>query len=172
MSSTSVPPAAMTHSYSDQERDLLRAVRHLIRADREMRSRLSSAMQVNPTQLRSLRHVIRAVDASADEEMAGVTPRELADHLGITTAAVTVLVARLVSSGHLERRPHPTDRRSVFLVPTERARDEMTKHLSEMHERMRDIASSVPEHARSAVVDFLQALTFEMEGGRLDLGRS
>ena len=120
----------------------------------------------------SVADVIRAVDASADAEMAGVTPRELADHLGITTAAVTVLVARLVSSGHLERRPHPTDRRSVFLVPTDKSRTEMTKHLSEMHERMRDIASSVPEHARTAVVDFLEALTHEMEGGRLDLGRS
>lgn len=166
----------MAPDYTPDERDLLRAVRHLVRADREMRNRLSGAMKVNPTDLRSLRHVIRVAEVAerSDEPspIRGVTPRLLADHLGITTAAVTVLVDRLVTSGHLERIPHPRDRRSVLLVPTEMARREMAAHLADMHQRMKAIASAVPEEARPAVIGFLEALTVEMERGTLDLGRS
>ncbi len=165
----------MAPDYTADERDLLRAVRQLVRADREMRTRLSAAMRVNPTDLRSIRHVIRVVEEaerSDSDELVGVTPRRLADHLGITTAAVTVLVDRLVASGHLERMPHPRDRRSVLLVPTEKSRSEMAEHLADMHDRMREIAAAVPQEARPAVIDFLAALTREMERDRLDLSRS
>lgn len=171
-----LPRTPVAPDYTDDERDLLRAVRELVRADREMRNRLSDAMRVNPTDLRSLRHVIRAVEiAESDPQgsaVPGVTPRRLADHLGISTAAVTTLVDRLVASGHLERVPHPTDRRSVVLVPTEQARREMSVHLADMHERMKAIAAKVPMDARPAIIDFLQSLTSEMERGRLEVGPS
>jgi len=159
--------------YTADERDLLRAVRQLVRADREMRTRLSAAMRVNPTDLRSIRHVIRVVEEAekGEGELPGVTPRRLADHLGITTAAVTVLVDRLVASGHIERSPHPRDRRSVLLVPTEKARTEMARHLAYMHGRMREIAAAVPLDARPAVIEFLTALTREMESDSLDVSR-
>lgn len=164
----------MAPDYTTDERDLLRAVRHLVRADREMRTRLSGAMKVNPTDLRSLRHVIRVMEeaeSGTGSVPAGVTPRKLADHLGVTTAAVTVLVDRLVASGHLERVPNPRDRRSVLLVPTDMARREMATHLADMHSRMKQIAAAVPAGARPALVEFLEALTREMEVGRFDLSR-
>lgn len=173
MSSHHPPSTPMTHEYSHDERALLRAVRHLVRADRDMRARLSASMHVNPTDLRSLRHVMRVVGPASgdDPASAGVTPRKLADHLGISTAAVTTLVDRLVASGHLTRTPHPTDRRSVLLLPTELARAQMEEHLADMHDRMQRIAAAVPESARPAVIDFLEALTREMERDRLDVGR-
>ncbi|WP_110181246.1 MarR family winged helix-turn-helix transcriptional regulator [Nocardioides solisilvae] len=170
----------MASDYSPDERELLRAVRHLVRADREMRRRLGTSMSVNTTDLQALRHVIRECQAAEQAAAAaapgapagpvGVTPRRLADHLQITTAATTTLVDRLVRSGHLERVPHPADRRSVLLVPTARAREEMHAHLSSMHVRMKEIAAAVPAEARPAVVEFLSALTGEMEKGRLDVG--
>lgn len=168
------PRTPVAPAYTDDERGLLRAVRELVRADREMRNRLSDSMRVNPTDLRSLRHVIRTVEQAeagvVQGALPGVTPRRLADHLGISTAAVTTLVDRLVASGHLERTPHPTDRRSVLLVPTEQARREMSAHLADMHDRMKAIAAKVPHDARPAIIDFLQALTWEMERGTLEVG--
>jgi len=165
----------MTHEYTDDERALLRAVRHLVRADRDMRARLSASMHVNPTDLRSIRHVMRAVGSDDPGEPrtspGGVTPRKLADHLGISTAAVTTLVDRLVASGHLTRAPHPTDRRSVILLPTDLARSQMDAHLADMHDRMKKIAAAVPESARPALIEFLEALTREMERDRLDVSR-
>jgi DNA-binding MarR family transcriptional regulator len=153
----------MTPDYTPDEQELLRAVRHLVRADREMRRRLGTSMSVNTTDLQALRFTMRAEPSEA-------TPRRLADHLGITTAATTTLIDRMVSAGHLERMPNPADRRSVLLVPTERARQEMHAHLSQMHRRMQEIAAAVPEPARPALVGFLRALTEEMEKGRLDIG--
>lgn len=162
----------MAADYSADERDLLRSVRHLVRADREMRRRVGSSMAVNTTDLQALRFVIRTVQQAEDAGTSplGVTPRRLADHLQITSAATTTLVDRLVGSGHLERRPHPADRRSVLLVATPGARQEMHAHLDAMHRRMREIAASVPPDARPALVEFLGALTREMEKGRLDVG--
>jgi DNA-binding MarR family transcriptional regulator len=47
------------------------------------------------------------------------TQRGLADALGVTARNVTGLVDGLVDSGHVERRPHPTDRRATLVGLTE-----------------------------------------------------
>lgn len=46
--------------------------------------------------------------------------RDLADRLGMSARNVTAVVDALVESGHVARRPHPTDRRAVLVTPTER----------------------------------------------------
>ncbi len=181
----------MTSAYTADERELLQSVRALVKADREMRRRLGSSMAVNLTDLQALRYVIRAVQGAEEAQdsrdarrladlpeewaddspvLVGVTPRRLADHLGITTAATTALIDRLVGSGHLQRVPHPQDRRSILLIPTSRAREEMHDHLADMHTRMKEIAAAVPAEARPALVTFLRSLTEEMEQGRVDVG--
>ncbi|MEO8095454.1 MAG: MarR family transcriptional regulator [Pseudolysinimonas sp.] len=44
-------------------------------------------------------------------------PTELAQSLAVSTAAATTVVDRLVAAGHARRTQHPTDRRSVLVVP-------------------------------------------------------
>lgn len=165
MSDGPVQVSRMTSGYTAAERELLRAVRDLVRADRDMRRRLGATMHMNLTDLQALRHVIDAQNAEGF-----TTPRRLADALAISTASTTTLIDRLVGSGHLERSPHPRDRRSVVVTATDHARDEVRAHLGDMHERMRVIAAAVPAGARPHVVAFLRALTDEMEHGLLDLG--
>ncbi|WP_158886390.1 MarR family winged helix-turn-helix transcriptional regulator [Amycolatopsis anabasis] len=50
----------------------------------------------------------------------GATAVELGDHLGITKQAAVQLVDELVKRGYVERRPHPTDRRSRLVSLTAR----------------------------------------------------
>ena len=57
-------------------------------------------------------------------------PGELADHLGVTSAAASGIVDRLVSRGHVERRPHAADRRRTQVVLTDSGRQEVLGHLS------------------------------------------
>ena len=159
--------ARMTAGYTLAERELLRAVRDLVRADRDMRRRLGASMHMNLTVLQALRHVIDAQDAEGF-----TTPRRLADTLGISTASTTTLIDRLVTSGHLVRSPHPRDRRSVVVTATPHAREEVREHLGDMHERMRHLAAAVPPEARPPLITFLRALTDEMEHGLLDIGGS
>ncbi|WP_277207769.1 MarR family winged helix-turn-helix transcriptional regulator [Isoptericola croceus] len=144
-----------------EARGLLEAVRTFRHADDAMRQRASRDMDMNASDLRALRLVI-------DGERSGepVTPRALATHLDISTAATTKLVDRLCASGHLERRPHPSDRRSVVMVATLDAHDEVRERLGRMHARMLDIAREVPVGSRAAVRDFLLALAAEL--GRED----
>jgi len=51
----------------------------------------------------------------AEESGTPLTPGQLGRQLGLSAAAITYLVERMISSGHLRREPHPTDRRKVIL---------------------------------------------------------
>jgi DNA-binding MarR family transcriptional regulator len=52
----------------------------------------------------------------------GATAVELGEHLGITKQAAVQLVDELEKRGYVERRPHPTDRRSRLISLTPRGR--------------------------------------------------
>lgn len=56
------------------------------------------------------------------ETPAGMGPVELGNALGIRSASATALVDRLEAAGHVERHPHPSDRRRQVVVPTDAAR--------------------------------------------------
>jgi DNA-binding MarR family transcriptional regulator len=48
----------------------------------------------------------------------GLTPGELGHRLGLTSGGVTALAGRLIDAGHVERAPHPRDRRMRILTAT------------------------------------------------------
>jgi DNA-binding MarR family transcriptional regulator len=52
---------------------------------------------------------------------AGLTPAQLAADLHLARPTISNVVRDLTADGLVERRPAPTDGRSVVLVPTERA---------------------------------------------------
>jgi DNA-binding MarR family transcriptional regulator len=67
---------------------------------------------VNATDLEAMEHLI----------MHGpLPPTELSRRLNISTAAVTAVIDRLIGVGHVTRAQHPTDRRSVVVVPNPRS---------------------------------------------------
>jgi len=92
-----------------------------------------------------------------------VTANLLATNLGISTASTTKLLDRLTASGHLERRPHPHDRRAVVVVATEHAHDEVRSRLTDMHDVMAQIAAAVPPESRADVAQFLCALATHLD---------
>ena len=51
----------------------------------------------------------------AEQSDSPLTLGELRERLGMTAAAVTYLVDRMVDAGHVRREAHPTDRRKVVL---------------------------------------------------------
>ena len=143
-----------TAPYPEGERELLRAVRDLVAADRLMRRDMGRRMGLGDTDMRAVRYVMAATSLGRL-----TAPHDLAEHLGITTAATTTLLDRLGAAGHLERIPHPTDRRSKVVVATEHSYAEVRAHLADTHDRMRAAAARVPVSARPALVAFLAELT-------------
>ena len=79
-------------------------------------------------------------------------PAELARGLELTTPAVTGVVDRLAARGHVERHPHPADRRRVEVRLTESGRAEVLGHLAPMLEMMAGLERDFTE-AELAVVE-------------------
>ena len=50
----------------------------------------------------------------------GASPSQLMEAVGTDTAGMSKLLDRLEAKGLIERRPNPSDRRSVMIEPTER----------------------------------------------------
>lgn len=139
---------------------LLSAVRRFRRADQDMRRRLSADMHLNSTDVEAVRHLI-ARERAGDP----ITARELTEALHISTAATAKLLNRLTDSGHIKRTPHPNDRRSVYIVATSRAHEEVEDWLAPMHEKLLQAAHNVPAGDRRAIIDFFDSLieAFEPE---------
>ncbi|MCC3317233.1 MarR family winged helix-turn-helix transcriptional regulator [Nocardia africana] len=75
---------------------------------------LIRVLGVNETDRRALEIVL------ADDEKS-ITPKMLAERLGITAAGVTIMLNRLEKQGYISRSLHPTDRRRVIVMATELA---------------------------------------------------
>src|ERR1700727_1150147 len=71
---------------------------------------LAVVHDVRPTDFRALLHVMVAETAGAP-----VTSGELRQRMGLSGAAITYLVDRMMASGHITRESDPVDRRKVIL---------------------------------------------------------
>lgn len=133
--------------------DVLNLLRRYRAADQEMRRRTRDSMGMGETDLLALRYVLKA-----EREGALLTPGMLAKRIGISTASTTVLIDRLERSGHLARRPHPTDRRSLVVVSTTGSDAEVRETLGRMHRAMIDVADSLDLDELRAVARFLAGM--------------
>jgi DNA-binding MarR family transcriptional regulator len=156
-----VEPAALDqisgYWYADgdtrQSAEVLNALRVYRSAEAAMRRRTRDSMGMNETDLLALRYLL-----AAQRQNRSVTPKELAHRLGISSASTTVLIDRLSKSGHVERRPHPTDRRALIIVATVDSDAEVRHTLGGMHERMLAAADRLSPRDAAAVIAFLDEL--------------
>ncbi|NQX13955.1 MarR family transcriptional regulator [Microbacteriaceae bacterium VKM Ac-2855] len=133
--------------------ELLGAMRGYRNAEMAMRRRTRGAMGMGETDLIAVQYLIR-------EQRAGrtVSAKDLAQHLAISSASTTVLIDRLVRSKHVERRPHPTDRRGVVVVATDASDREVRSTLATMHQRMLAAADQTSEAEAEAILSFLNRM--------------
>ena len=73
------------------------------------------------------------------------TQQSLATALTVTPRNVTGLVDGLVSSGHVSRKPHPTDRRATLVTPTAKG-EAVIRSLIDGHEHLaRQLFEHMPD---------------------------
>jgi DNA-binding MarR family transcriptional regulator len=140
---------------------VLNGLRDYRAAETAMRRRTRSAMRMGETDLLAIRFLLKAQGAGRI-----VSPKDLAAHLSISTASTTVLIDRLVRSGHVERRPHPTDRRALVIVPTIDSDDEVRATLGDTHRRMIDVAESLSPEEAAIVLGFLDRMRTAVDSVR------
>lgn len=132
---------------------VLNALRDYRASEAAMRRRTRAAMRMGETDLLAIRYLLKR-----QGEGVLVSPKDLAAHLSISSASTTVLIDRLVRSGHVERQPHPTDRRALVIKPTIVSDDEVRATLGDMHRRMIDVAESLSADDAVAVLAFLDRM--------------
>ncbi|WP_208007586.1 MarR family winged helix-turn-helix transcriptional regulator [Labedella endophytica] len=83
-------------------------IREIFQLSQRFERRLGASLSVNTTDLAAMEHLM---------QNGPMTPSELATRLEMSTAATTHVIDRLVAVGHVERRPHPVDRRKIVVIP-------------------------------------------------------
>ena len=107
---------------------------------------------LSTSELHSLRHLM-------DTPMG---PVELARALGVTSAASSGVVDRLVARGHAQRRPHADDGRRTEVVITESGRLEVFERLAPMFAALSALDSSLTDDERDLVERYLRGATAAM----------
>lgn len=82
-------------------------------------------------------------------------PAELARRLGVTTAASSGIVDRLVKHGHVQRRAHLEDGRRTEVFITDPGRAEMVRHLAPMFVALTELDQGLSDDERVVVDAFL-----------------
>lgn len=134
---------------------IAQALRALLRQAPAVHARLATRVGVGVTDLLALDHV------TSDPAPLGVV--ELADRLRIRSASATVLVDRLAATGHLQRLPHPHDRRRTSLHPTASAHEDVLAALGPLIRDLTDITDSLEPDTARAVLEFLDRVNVALE---------
>ncbi|MBP2456644.1 DNA-binding MarR family transcriptional regulator [Clavibacter michiganensis] len=137
---TGVPPEA------GEAGELGRILRDVLGLAAGFERRLGGVLEVNPTDMKAMEHLIQE---------GSLSPTELAGRLGISTAAATLVVDRLVEVGHVDRRPHPHDRRRVVVVPRPASVGRAMAELMPMIGGVARAAAALTDAERDAVTRFL-----------------
>ncbi len=107
---------------------------------------------LSTSELHSLRHLIAS----------SMGPVELARALGVTSAASSGIVDRLVARGHAERRAYPGDGRRTEVVVTESGRAEVYRRLAPMFASLAALDASLEESEREVVERYLRGAVAAM----------
>jgi DNA-binding MarR family transcriptional regulator len=148
-----VRPWSPTTPHDHAVLQVLLAVRAFSDAMDRMYGGMKGDMDMNASDLSALRMLIMR-----EQRGEVVSPHDLARHLRISTASTTKLLDRLTAAGHIQRRPHPTDRRARVIVLTPRSRETFFEHFGERLQAMRGVADRYSDEELSAISRFLGEL--------------
>jgi DNA-binding MarR family transcriptional regulator len=101
---------------------------------------------LSTSELHALRHLSSGPLGNAD----------LAQRLGVTSAAASGIVDRLVAHGHVERSAHPEDGRRTVILVSEAGRAKTFGWLAPMFAGLADLDASLTSVEREAVERYLE----------------
>jgi DNA-binding MarR family transcriptional regulator len=130
----------------------LEALDDLVQVAALMPHEVSRRVGLSTTELHALRHLTTGP----------MGPVELAKLLGVTSAASSGVVDRLVARGHAERRPHRDDGRRTEVMLTESGRAEVFAVLAPMFERLATMDAALDDDTRSAIEAYLRGAVAAM----------
>lgn len=121
-------------------------LRELVDATDLFRGSLREDLAVNETDLAAMQHLLTA---------GPIAPTGLSRLLGISTTATTTAIDRLVELGHVTREPHPSDRRSILVVPSETSRARAFALLMPMLADLERVLAEFSDEEQAAITAYL-----------------
>lgn len=122
-------------------------VREVYDVSQDFELHVGRQLTVNPTDLHAMEHLIQSGPLS---------PTELARRLEISTAAATTVVDRLTALGHTTRSQHPTDRRSVVVVPSPDSVEKAMSTLMPMITGIDEVLDDFDESEQATITTYLE----------------
>jgi DNA-binding MarR family transcriptional regulator len=98
------------------------------------------SQDVRPADFRALLHIMVAETAGKP-----MTSGDLSQRMGLSGAAITYLVDRLIESGHIRRDSHLDDRRKVILRYSEPGLDTARSFFNPLGAHIRNAMSDLPD---------------------------
>lgn len=130
----------------------LAALQELVEVSETVPAVVARQAGLSTSELHSLRHLMRGP----------VGPVDLARLLGVTSAASSGVVDRLVSRGHAERRSHPGDGRRTEVLITDSGRAEVLARMTPMFESLAALDATLHDDERVVVERYLRGATAAM----------
>jgi DNA-binding MarR family transcriptional regulator len=99
-------------------------------------------------------------------ERGELAPSAIAAILDLSSGGVTALVQRLERAGHVTRKPHPSDRRSILIRLSSATAIRLAEASEPLHRGMDAVAAELDDGARAAVTEVfghLASLSEELE---------
>ncbi|WP_328350551.1 MarR family winged helix-turn-helix transcriptional regulator [Mycobacterium sp. NBC_00419] len=113
---------------------------------------------------RALVHIMVAENAGTP-----LTAGELKNRMGMSGAAITYLVERMIESGHLRRESHPADRRKVILRYADHGIEVGKAFFTPLATHTHRALADLPESDLAAAHRVFAAVLTAMAGFRADL---
>lgn len=83
------------------------------------------------------------------------TPTDLARHLGISTAATTLVLNRLETAGHISRERHSTDGRKLLVRPMEASAARASQQVAPLISDVEQLTATLDAKQQRTIADFL-----------------
>jgi DNA-binding MarR family transcriptional regulator len=146
--------ASMNEAEISQVVRVLQAIRQWREAEQRMSFHSRNTMRLNENDMKALRFLV-----VCKNEGIVATPGALAEHLNISSASTTKLLDRLTAAGHIERSPHPSDRRALSITITQHTHEQVRDTVGRTHARRFDVAAQLTPSEREIVIRFLDDLS-------------
>jgi DNA-binding MarR family transcriptional regulator len=126
-------------------------------AEARLHRRRQSACGPSATDRQALAFVYECTDTGRR-----CTPKDLRDHLELTSGSVTAVIDRLQGVGLVSRRRSDHDRRPLTIVPVDRRID--PDQIDPLSERIATLAVELDDDRAEAIADFLGRLADAVDG--------
>jgi DNA-binding MarR family transcriptional regulator len=150
---------------AELESQIAADVRAMTAESDEIGRHFASRHAVSANDFRALLHVMVAETAGMP-----LTAGELSTRMGMSGAAITYLVERMITSGHFRRESDPSDRRKVILRVADSGRDVARDFFTPLAEHSHRAMAGLPDRdlvaahrAFTAIIDAMRAFRSQLD---------